>query len=137
MRSLRIVDPAHHDWSGCQRDPRALEHLLKVPLRDADRPTNLDRGQIAAGDPRPDGLRMDPQALRDITDGQELVVRRDRWVAATGRVVIRVPRHRRNGAPSDRHVLQSPGSRSFTPSPREIQSYAWADACSFRRPRMI
>jgi hypothetical protein len=61
------------DW---RRDPRALQHLLEVRLSDSDRSANPDRAQIAARDPRPDSLRMDPQAVSHIPDGQELVVRR-------------------------------------------------------------
>ena len=69
----------------------------KSALPDSDRSANPDRAQIAARDPRPDGLRMDPQTLRHIADRQELVVRRHWCVAATCRVVIRLRRHRRNG----------------------------------------
>jgi hypothetical protein len=86
------------------RYTRVLEHLPEVRLPDPDGSPNPDRAQVAARDPRPDSLRMDPQTLCDVADSQELVVGWRRSLAATGPAVIRVRRHRGIGA-SDRHVV--------------------------------
>jgi hypothetical protein len=48
------------------------EELVDVRAADADTTADANRGQLFLVDPVPEGLRVEPQALGDLIDGEKL-----------------------------------------------------------------